>query len=191
VWALDSELDKVDLLVNEIGSYNGARLVNVDAFFWDDPMRYLDVTASGTWTANVMSMNYARLLKTSRSGTTDDVIRVTKGGIGGDPVVDGGFVVPVGRSRSGHSVESVPRSTRMRTEAHSQHRTRTRTSRKQFHGERPEHSPSATTATDTSRDPKYERFTPVEVAVARTHPQITHALAPSCPVCTSAHRRWR
>ena len=81
VWSLDSNLGLIDLLVNEIGYYRGTRPVNTYLNHRDDPMRYLDVTASGRWTATVMSLNFARQLTTSVSGTTDDVVRVGKGGI--------------------------------------------------------------------------------------------------------------
>jgi hypothetical protein len=98
----------------------------------------------------------------------------TRVGLGGDPVADRGFVAPGGRSRPRDNVQSPPGSGRIPPEAHSQHPTRTRMSRNQLHGERPEQSPSATTVTDTSHDPKHERITPVEVAAARGHPQDTH-----------------
>ena len=114
----------------------------------------------------------------------------TRVGLGGDPVVDRGFVAPGGRSRPGDNVQSPPGSVRIQPEAHSQHPTRTRMSRRQLHGERPEQSLSATTVTDTSHDPKHERITPVDVAVARRHPQGTHARATQLWMYTCAHRRW-
>ncbi|MFQ5555573.1 MAG: hypothetical protein ACE5GC_09440 [Acidimicrobiia bacterium] len=81
VWALDDTFGKIDLLVNEIGAYSGGRPVNLHDFSWDIAVTFLDVTASAPWTIDVEPLSDARLLTTTISGSTDDVIRVSKGGI--------------------------------------------------------------------------------------------------------------
>ena len=81
IWALDNTFGMIDLLVNEIGAYEGTRPVNRDDFFWDAPIRYLDVTASDSWTAYVAPLSSTRLLSTSVTGSSDDVVRVASGGI--------------------------------------------------------------------------------------------------------------
>jgi hypothetical protein len=80
-WALDSSFDNLDLLVNEIGAYRGARPVNTDSFTWDQPIRYLDITASDAWTVDVEPLALARELTDSLSGFTDDVVRTSRSGI--------------------------------------------------------------------------------------------------------------
>lgn len=48
VWLLDSKGEKTELLVNEIGAFNGSKAVGVDAGIY-----YLDVTANGAWTVKM------------------------------------------------------------------------------------------------------------------------------------------
>ena len=81
VWALDMDLESIDLLVNEIGTYRGARPVNLGGFFWPDPIRHLEVAASGPWTVRVESLDLARRLTNSLSGTTDDVVTLGATGV--------------------------------------------------------------------------------------------------------------
>jgi hypothetical protein len=45
-------------------------------------------------------------------------------------------------------------------------------------------------ATRVSHDPENDHETGIRVAFAPRHPQITHARATSCLMCTCAHRRW-
>lgn len=78
--SLNASLESIDLLVNEIGSYTGGRPVNTGSVF-DEPIRYLDVSASGPWTAEVESLLLARSFNSSISGATDDVVLVTASGI--------------------------------------------------------------------------------------------------------------
>ena len=80
VWSLDSNFDFIDLLVNEIGAYTGGRPVNTGSIF-DDPVRFLDIDASGDWTIYVEPLAIARTYKGSISGNTDDVINLGKTGI--------------------------------------------------------------------------------------------------------------
>lgn len=51
VWAIDKNMEKVDLLANEIGNFSGAATFGFG--FSDDPIKYLEVTADGNWTINI------------------------------------------------------------------------------------------------------------------------------------------
>lgn len=51
VWAFDKDMERVDLLANEIGNYTGAAPFGFG--FADEPVKYLEVTAGGTWTVNI------------------------------------------------------------------------------------------------------------------------------------------
>ena len=64
--------DYLDLLVNEIGAYGGRRPVNFDPTA--GRIRYLEVTASGPWTINVLPPSHAH---TEWGGSGDDVVAVT------------------------------------------------------------------------------------------------------------------
>lgn len=64
----------LDLLVNEIGSYSGRRPVNFVIDQFDGPVRYLEVTASGPWTINVLPLSHAH---TEWGGAGDDVVAIT------------------------------------------------------------------------------------------------------------------
>lgn len=80
VWSLNANLESIDLLVNEIGAYEGGRPINTGSFF-DEPARYLDVTASGPWSASVEPLALARSFSNQISGTSDDVVVVNSSGI--------------------------------------------------------------------------------------------------------------
>jgi hypothetical protein len=51
VWAIDKNMEKVDLLANEIGNFSGAATFGFG--FSDEPIKYLEVTADGNWTINI------------------------------------------------------------------------------------------------------------------------------------------
>jgi hypothetical protein len=108
-------------------------------------------------------------------------------GPGGNVAVDGCFVDPVGRTQPGHNVQSPCRSTRTQAQEHSPHPTRTEMSRQAYDGERPEQVPSVTTPASDGHDPIHDRDIGFRVAIAYSHPDITHARATSCPICTCAH----
>ena len=80
VWSRNVDLGLIDLLVNEIGAYEGGRAINTGSFF-DEPARFLDVTASGPWTAVVEPLALARSFSNVIEGTTDDVVRIESSGI--------------------------------------------------------------------------------------------------------------
>lgn len=76
VWALDANLDNNDLLVNEIGNYQGVRLMDL-AFFAPQTSRYLDITATGPWTIRVRSVTAAPSFDGNTAGQGDRVLRYT------------------------------------------------------------------------------------------------------------------
>jgi hypothetical protein len=78
-WSLDGTFDKIDLLVNEIGSYHGARPVNTK-FLSEEPIRHLDMTASDVWRVDVEPLSLAVTLSGAVSGTSDDVVQVANTG---------------------------------------------------------------------------------------------------------------
>jgi hypothetical protein len=68
VWALDSDLEQVDLLVNVIGGYSGTVLV-------PDETTAFEITASGPWTMEVKSLRLTRSFEANAaSGVGDDVV---------------------------------------------------------------------------------------------------------------------
>lgn len=75
VWSLDSEFETIDLLVNEIGSYDGRRPVNAGWFFEPDLVRHLEIDADGSWSITARPMSKARALSTSLNGSGDEVVR--------------------------------------------------------------------------------------------------------------------
>jgi hypothetical protein len=81
-WSLDSSLGVIDLLVNEISAYQGARAVNTKTIF-DDLIAYMDIGASAGWEIDVEPLSLARELGTTVSGKTDDVIRTAGGFVAG------------------------------------------------------------------------------------------------------------
>lgn len=64
--------DYLDLLVNEIGTYSGRRPVNFDST--EGRVRYLEITASGPWTINVLPPSHAH---TEWGGSGNDVVAIT------------------------------------------------------------------------------------------------------------------
>ena len=80
IWALDADLDNVDLLVNEIGAYDGRRPINDS--FWNDGTKHLEVRSSGPWEIEVIPFCLMREMSgESISGHGDDVVRTDRGGI--------------------------------------------------------------------------------------------------------------
>ena len=81
VWSLDGSLDKVDLLVNEIGTYDGRRPINHTPS--DSGVQYLEVSnASGPWQIDVIPFCQMRTMSgSSISGTGEDVVAVNRSGI--------------------------------------------------------------------------------------------------------------
>jgi hypothetical protein len=74
VWSLDGSFDLIDLLVNEIGSYSGRRMVHGGWFFVPDRVRHLEIDSSGPWTITAQPLSAASTFRTSTSGTGDNIL---------------------------------------------------------------------------------------------------------------------
>jgi hypothetical protein len=75
VWAKDKNAENIDLLVNEVGNYSGTTLVYPNR----KTLKYLEVTADGSWSAEVVPLSSARKWsKKLIEGTGDDVIQLSK-----------------------------------------------------------------------------------------------------------------
>jgi len=74
VWSLDGSFDPIDLLVNEIGSYSGRRMVHGGWFFVPDLVRHLEIDSSGPWTITAQPLSAASTFRTSTSGTGDNIL---------------------------------------------------------------------------------------------------------------------
>ncbi len=106
-------------------------------------------------------------------------------GHSGDPAVEDGYVGPVARSWPGDNVQSLSGSSKSQVLDHCPHPTRAKMSRQShIRVDTPEQSRNPAAATTDSGDPKNGWCTPVAIAFARRHPQITHARATQLPVCT-------
>jgi len=73
-----SDVDNYDLVVNEIGAYEGTRMVNIveDALVGPVPgKQYLDVTATGSWTIIIEQQDVVSpdTIPVEYTGTGDDV----------------------------------------------------------------------------------------------------------------------
>lgn len=68
VWALGAGLEQLDLLVNEIGPYQGTVLLPLDG------AAALEITANGNWTVEVKQITAARSWEGSVAGRGDDVL---------------------------------------------------------------------------------------------------------------------
>ena len=108
-------------------------------------------------------------------------------GLSGDPVVEGDLGGPVGHSRVEQPVRALSGSARTQAQNHSPHPPHARMSRQSHDRETREQNLSSTIVTRVSHDPENDHETGIRVAFAPRHPQITHARATSCPVCTCAH----
>jgi hypothetical protein len=74
VWSLDGSHDLIDLLVNEIGSYTGRRMVHGGWLSSPDLVRFLDITANGPWSITVRPLSAANTFRTSLSGSGDTIL---------------------------------------------------------------------------------------------------------------------
>ena len=75
VWSLDSSFAKIDLLVNEIGSYQGRRMVHGGWFTQPELVRHLEIKADGVWSITAQPMSAARSMTSSLTGSGDDIVR--------------------------------------------------------------------------------------------------------------------
>jgi hypothetical protein len=74
VWSLDSSFSMIDLLVNEIGSYQGRRMVHGGWFSAPELVRHLDIDADGAWSITARPMSATRSMTSSLNGTGDDIV---------------------------------------------------------------------------------------------------------------------
>jgi len=69
VWALDANLEQIDLLVNAIGGYAGT----VPIGFRGEEVAALEISAAGEWAVQLKPIETAREMTDTISGTGDDV----------------------------------------------------------------------------------------------------------------------
>jgi hypothetical protein len=72
VWSLGTDFENIDLLVNEIGVYEGTRPMQFD----EESVSSLEITADGSWTYLVQPLNEAEDVACEFSGQGDDVVIV-------------------------------------------------------------------------------------------------------------------
>jgi hypothetical protein len=77
VWSLDGSFGNIDLLVNEIGNYDGRRMVHGGWFSAPELVRHLNVDADGAWSITARPMSAATSLSSSLAGSGDDILRYT------------------------------------------------------------------------------------------------------------------
>jgi len=111
-------------------------------------------------------------------------------GLGGDPALEARRAVPAGRSWREDNVRFLSGSARTQAQEHSPQLAHAKTPRDSHDREPPKQNRSTVTATRDNDDPMDDHDIGLLVAIAHRHPQITHAPATSCPVCTCARRRW-
>ena len=75
VWSLDNSFAKIDLLVNEIGNYQGRRMVHGGWFTQPELVRHLEIKADGAWSITAQPMSAARSMTSSLTGSGDDIVR--------------------------------------------------------------------------------------------------------------------
>jgi hypothetical protein len=75
VWSLDGSLGLIDLLVNEIGSYQGRRMVHGGWFSQPELVRHLDIDADGPWSITARPMSAASSMTSYLTGSGDDIVR--------------------------------------------------------------------------------------------------------------------
>jgi hypothetical protein len=73
VFALDSSLHRSDILVNVVGKYTGANLLDSQG----TQTSRLKIQASGPWTVKIKQTSAARRVSTHAKGTGDDVLLYT------------------------------------------------------------------------------------------------------------------
>jgi len=92
VWSLDANVNRLDLLVNTIGAYNGTVLFDKRS---NQHTESLQITASGNWTVTLHSIRALRDFDTSTTGHGDDVL-IYRGSAGAAAITHDGssnFVV--------------------------------------------------------------------------------------------------
>lgn len=75
VWSLDSSFGPIDLFVNEIGNYQGRRMVHGGWFLQPELVRHLDIDADGAWSITARPMSAASSMTSSLTGSGDSIVR--------------------------------------------------------------------------------------------------------------------
>lgn len=71
VLTYDADNERIDLLVNEIGSYRGRVPVN---FLIDEEVAFIEITASGSWSIQTILLSALEFNFGNSAGTGDDVV---------------------------------------------------------------------------------------------------------------------
>jgi len=77
VWSVDSGFAKIDLLVNEIGAYEGTRPMQWDGLFAGDPVKYFEIDADGNWTYQIRRLSQEPTRTCPTSGSGDSVVVIS------------------------------------------------------------------------------------------------------------------
>jgi hypothetical protein len=75
VWSLNAELEQIDLLVNEIGSYSGMIFLSRGYSFSPSSARHLEIEDAEEWTAKVAPASSAPQFLAAAKGSGDSVLR--------------------------------------------------------------------------------------------------------------------
>lgn len=75
VWSLDRDLEQLDLLVNQIGDYEGTVLLSRGYSFSPTSAKHLEIDADGAWTITVAPISDAPAFPSVSSGAGDSVLR--------------------------------------------------------------------------------------------------------------------
>jgi hypothetical protein len=78
VVSREGNMEYIDLIVNEIGPYEGRRGLNL-GWFGPEPARYLEIDADGNWNLTVRPISEARAMSGSLTGHGDEVVRYVAG----------------------------------------------------------------------------------------------------------------
>jgi hypothetical protein len=73
IWAVDGDGERYDLVVNEIGDYDGRGAVNFDRF--GRTLAGFNIDADGPWTMRILPASQATRISDSFAGQGDDVLR--------------------------------------------------------------------------------------------------------------------
>lgn len=79
VWSLDSKLEQIDLLANEIGDYTGTIFLDRGYSFTPEVARHLQIENAESWTAKVAPASSAATFLGKSAGSGDAVLRYDGG----------------------------------------------------------------------------------------------------------------
>lgn len=78
IWSLDSNNENIDLLVNEIGAYEGTTTTGMR----NKTAKYLQVTSSGDWTITMSPITQAPIVENGAANVGDSVVVLAAGSTG-------------------------------------------------------------------------------------------------------------